>query len=315
MPSLEDIGIFEDSHDDENVFGVEAGVHNLDSTFQVSPILTIRIHKDHPLEQVIRDLHSAPRTRRMSKNLEEHGLVGTVIPRTDNKDLENCLFACFLSQLEPKKVNDVIRLQASVDRKMVIITEATIQEALRLDDAERIDCLPNEEIFTELSRMGQDKYVEEILKKFGFSDVKKASTPMETSKPFLKDKDREEVDAHMYRSMISSLIYLTLSRPYIMFAVFGIQRTLHDLVAYTGSDYAGASLDRKSTTGGCQFLRCRLISWQCKKQTVVENSTTEAEYVAASSYCGQVLWIQNQLLDYGVNAAIDVVKVFAVKYN
>ncbi|GJZ09790.1 putative ribonuclease H-like domain-containing protein [Tanacetum coccineum] len=59
------------------------------------------------------------------------------------------------------------------------------------------------------------------------------------------------------------------------------------------------SLDRKSTTGGCQFLRCRLISWQCKKQTVVANSTTEAEYVAASSCCGQVLWIQNQLLDYG----------------
>ncbi|GKA48094.1 ribonuclease H-like domain-containing protein, partial [Tanacetum coccineum] len=72
-----------------------------------------------------------------------------------------------------------------------------------------------------------------------------------------------------------------------------------DLVAYTDSDYAGASLDRKSTTGGCQFLGCRLISWQCKKQTVVANSTTEAEYVAASSCCGQVLWIQNQLLDYG----------------
>ncbi|GJX40362.1 putative ribonuclease H-like domain-containing protein [Tanacetum coccineum] len=68
--------------------------------------------------------------------------------------------------------------------------------------------------------------------------------------------------------------------------------------AYTDSDYAGASLDRKSTTGGCQIFGCRLISWQCKKQTVVANSTTKAEYVAASSCCGQVLWIQNQLLDY-----------------
>ncbi|GJZ98101.1 hypothetical protein Tco_0670554 [Tanacetum coccineum] len=74
-----------------------------------------------------------------------------------------------------------------------------------------------------------------------------------------------------------------------------------DLVAYTDSDYAGASLDRKSTTGGCQFLGCRLISWQCKKQTVVANSTTEAEYIVASNCCGQVLWIQNQLLDYGYN--------------
>ncbi|GJV16852.1 hypothetical protein Tco_1362175 [Tanacetum coccineum] len=72
-----------------------------------------------------------------------------------------------------------------------------------------------------------------------------------------------------------------------------------DLVAYTDSDYAGASLDRKSTTGGCQSLGSRLISWQCKKQTVVANSKTEAEYVAASSCCGQMLWIQNQLLDYG----------------
>ncbi|GKA52505.1 hypothetical protein Tco_0745820 [Tanacetum coccineum] len=66
-----------------------------------------------------------------------------------------------------------------------------------------------------------------------------------------------------------------------------------DLVAYIDSDYVGASLDRKSTTGGCQFLGCRLISWQCKKQTVVMNFTTEAEYVAASSCCRQVLWIQN----------------------
>nr|GEX18873.1 putative ribonuclease H-like domain-containing protein [Tanacetum cinerariifolium] len=65
------------------------------------------------------------------------------------------------------------------------------------------------------------------------------------------------------------------------------------LIAYSDSDYAGASLDRKSTTGGCQFLGCRLISWQCKKQTVVANSSNEAEYVAAASCCAQVLWIQN----------------------
>nr|GEW25065.1 ribonuclease H-like domain-containing protein [Tanacetum cinerariifolium] len=76
-----------------------------------------------------------------------------------------------------------------------------------------------------------------------------------------------------------------------------------DLVAYSDSDYAGASLDRKSTTGGCQFLRSRLISWQCKKQTVVATSSTEAEYVAGASCCAQVLWIQNQILDYGKSDA------------
>ncbi|GJR69616.1 uncharacterized mitochondrial protein-like protein [Tanacetum coccineum] len=162
----------------------------------------------------------------------------------------------------------------------------------------------------------QDKYVTEILKKFGFADVKTASTHMETQKPLLKDVDGEDVDEHLYRSMIGSLMYLTSSRPNIMFAVcacaryqvnlkvshlYAVRRIFRylkgqpklglwypkdypfDLVAYTDSDYAGASLDRKSITGGYQFLRCRLISWQCKKYTVVANSTTEAEYIAASN--------------------------------
>ncbi|GJX17449.1 ribonuclease H-like domain-containing protein [Tanacetum coccineum] len=70
---------------------------------------------------------------------------------------------------------------------------------------------------------------------------------------------------------------------------------------FSDSDYAGASLDRKSTTGGCQFLGSRLISWQCKKQIVVAKITTEAEYITASHCRGQVLWIQNQMLDYGYN--------------
>ncbi|GKA30577.1 putative ribonuclease H-like domain-containing protein [Tanacetum coccineum] len=182
--------------------------------------------------------------------------------------------------------------------------------------------------------ISQDKYVEEILKKFRFIEVKTTSTPIETQKPLLKDKNGEEVDVHIYRSMIGSLMYLTSSRPDIMFVVCACARYqvnlkvshLHavkrifrylkgqpklglwylkdspfDLVAYTDSDYTRASLDRKSTTGGCQFLGCRLISWQCKKQTMVDNSITKAEYVAALSCCGQVLWIQNQLLDYGYN--------------
>ncbi|GJT09773.1 putative ribonuclease H-like domain-containing protein [Tanacetum coccineum] len=172
--------------------------------------------------------------------------------------------------------------------------------------------------------ISQDKYVDEILKKFGFSTVKTASTPMETSKPLMKDENAEDVDVHLYRSMISSLMYLTSLRPDIMFVVCACERFqvtpkvshLHavkrifrylkgqpklglwypndlpfDLEAYTDSDYAGASLDRKSTTGGCQFLGSRLISWQCKKQTLVSNSTTEAEYVAVVSLCGQVHWI------------------------
>ncbi|GKB54947.1 hypothetical protein Tco_0905700 [Tanacetum coccineum] len=82
-----------------------------------------------------------------------------------------------------------------------------------------------------------------------------------------------------------------------------------ELVAYTDSDYAEATQDRKSTTRGCQFLGNRLISWQCKKQTVVATSTTEAEYVAAASCCRQLLWIQNQLLDYGYNFMHTVINI------
>ncbi|GJZ57891.1 uncharacterized mitochondrial protein-like protein [Tanacetum coccineum] len=141
--------------------------------------------------------------------------------------------------------------------------------------------------------ISQDKYVTEILKKFGFSDIKTASTLMETHKPLVKDTDSEDIDEHMYRSMIDSLMYLTSSRPDIIYlkgqpklGLWYPKDSPFDLVAYTDSDYAGVSLDRKSTTGGCQFLRCRLMSWQCKKQTVVANSTTKAEYVAASSCCG-----------------------------
>nr|GFB09549.1 hypothetical protein [Tanacetum cinerariifolium] len=86
-------------------------------------------------------------------------------------------------------------------------------------------------------------------------------------------------------SMIGSLMYLTASRPDIMFA----------LEAYSDSNYVGSHGDRKSTTGGCQFLGRRLISWQCKKQTIMATSSTKAEYVDAASCYRHVLWIQNQM--------------------
>ncbi|GJU85278.1 ribonuclease H-like domain-containing protein, partial [Tanacetum coccineum] len=148
--------------------------------------------------------------------------------------------------------------------------------------------------------ISQDKYVAEILKKFNYTNVKSASTPVYLEKPLVKDGEADNVDVHLYRSMIGSLMYLTTSRPDIMFAVCACARfqvtpktshilaikrifrylkgkptlglwysrdSLFELVSYTDSDYAGATQDRKSTTGGCQFLG--LISWQCKKQTVV----------------------------------------------
>nr|GEX22981.1 ribonuclease H-like domain-containing protein [Tanacetum cinerariifolium] len=78
------------------------------------------------------------------------------------------------------------------------------------------------------------------------------------------------------------------------------KESLFDLVAYSDNDYGGATQDRKSTTGGCQFLGRRLISWQCKKQTIVATSTTKAEYVAVASGCRKVLWIQNRCWIMGI---------------
>ncbi|GKE01816.1 putative ribonuclease H-like domain-containing protein [Tanacetum coccineum] len=521
MPELEEIVYSEDEDD----VGVEANITNLDSNIPVSPIPTTRIHKDHPLDQVIGDVHSMTQTRRMSKMVDEHGLVSRIQEGIKHKDFQNCLFACFLSQIEPKKVIQALadpswieamqeellqfklqKVWTLVDlpngkraigtkwvyrnkkdeRGIVVRNKArlvaqghTQEEGIDYDEVfapvARIEAIRlflayasfmdftvyqmdvksaflygtiEEEVYvcqplgfedpqfpdkvykvekalyglhqaprawyetlstyllengykrgtidkilfikkdkhdillvqvyvddiifgstkkswcTEFERMmhkrfqmssmgeltfflglqvkqksngifiSQDKYVAEILKKFDFTSIKTASTPMKHNKALIKDSEVEDIDVHLYKSIISSLRYLTASRPDIMFdvcacarfqvtpkvshlhAVKGVFRYLKgqpklglwypkdspfDLEAYLDSDYAGASLDRKSTTGGCQFLGKRLISWQCKKQTIVENSTTKAEYVAAANCCGQVLWIQNQMLDYGFN--------------
>jgi hypothetical protein len=180
----------------------------------------------------------------------------------------------------------------------------------------------------------QAKYVREILNKFNMSDCTASSTPFAAQTSLTPDLGGNPVNSHYYRSMIGSLMYLTASRPDIMFAVcycarfqsnpresheIAVKRIFRylkgtpqlglwyprnedfDLIAYSDSDHGGCKLDRKSVTGGCQYLGNRLVSWQCKKQTTVSISTAEAEYTAASSCCSQVLWIQHQLMDYGCN--------------
>ncbi|GJQ95838.1 putative ribonuclease H-like domain-containing protein [Tanacetum coccineum] len=150
--------------------------------------------------------------------------------------------------------------------------------------------------------------------------IKPASTPIEAHKSLGKDEEGEDVDVHLYRSMIGCLMYLTASRPDIMFAVclcarfqvtpkvshlHAVKRIFRylkhqpnlglwypkdspfHLEAFSDSDYAGDNHDRRSTSGGCQYLGRRLVSWQCKKQTIVAISSTEAEYVAAASCCAQ----------------------------
>ncbi|GJR51871.1 putative ribonuclease H-like domain-containing protein [Tanacetum coccineum] len=277
MHALEDI-VYSD--DDEDV-GAEADMNNLDAFMPVSPIPTTKVHKDHPVGQIIGDMNSAPQTRRMTKNLEEHGTKWVYKNKKDERGI-------------------VIRNKARL-----VAQGYTEEEGIDYD-----------EVFAPVARieaiiywtMVKDSMVTEIFEGnlvLRYQDSKHHRRKLiSVSKPLLKDEDGEEVDCVPVKDTQS-----TQKCHKRIFKYFEGQPKLgfwypkdspFDLVAYTDSDYAGASLDRKSTIGGCQFLGFRLISWQCKK-TVVANSTTEAEYVAASSCCGQVLWIQNQLLDYGYN--------------
>ncbi|KAD2393237.1 hypothetical protein E3N88_40214 [Mikania micrantha] len=180
----------------------------------------------------------------------------------------------------------------------------------------------------------QSKYTKELLKKFDLQNCKPCSNPMSTTTQLDADLKGTSVDETLYRCMIGSLMYLTASRPDIMFAtcvcarfqaapkeshLIAVKRIFRylqgtqflgiwystgqscKLVAFSDSDYAGCKLSRKSTSGGCQFLGNCLVSWQSKKQTSVATSTAEAEYIAAASCTSQILWLQSQLLDYGIN--------------
>ncbi|GJV33754.1 putative ribonuclease H-like domain-containing protein [Tanacetum coccineum] len=134
--------------------------------------------------------------------------------------------------------------------------------------------------------ISQDKYVQDMLKKFDMESVRTATTPYEASKPKSKDEPDDAVNVHLYRSMIVKKIFKYLKgQPKL--GLWYPRDSPFVLEAYSDSDYAGSHGDRKSTTGGCQFLGRRLISWQCKKQTIVATSSTEAEYVAAANCCGQ----------------------------
>ncbi|GKB38918.1 putative ribonuclease H-like domain-containing protein [Tanacetum coccineum] len=390
----------------------EVDLGNITNSYIVPTTPNTRIHKDHPIDNVIGDVKSSVQTRRMLKPTSEQGFLSDVYEQKTHDTLNTCLYACFLSQIEPTSIAKALSDSSWVEAMQEELLQFKLQQVWILVDLpngkkaigtkwvfrnkkdERGIVIRNkarlvaqghrqeegidyEEVFApvarieairlflayasfmgflelctgfeklmkekfQMSSMGeltfflglqvqqkedgifnsQDKYIVEILNKFNYTDVKSASTPVDLEKPLVKDRDADDVDVHLYRSMIGSLMYLMASRTDIMFAVCACARfqvtpkTSHllavkrifrylkgkptlglwysrdspfELVAYTDSDYAGATQDRKSTTRGCQFLGNRLISWQCKKQTVVTTSTTKAEYMVAASCCGQVI--------------------------
>ncbi|GJY74634.1 putative ribonuclease H-like domain-containing protein [Tanacetum coccineum] len=365
MPNLEEIVYSDDDEDND----AEAKMNNLNTFMRVSPIPTTRLHKDHPLEQIIGDIHSAPQTKRMTKSVTEHepkkkeerGIVIRNKARlvaqgyTQEEGIDYDEVFSLVAKIEAIRLflayasyKDFMVYQMDVKSAFLygkIENEVYVCQPLGFEDPDFPDRVYKvekalyglhqaprtwyETLSTYLLDNGFQRgqidktlfikrvkgdillvqvYVDDIIfgstkkvlctefeklmhKKFQMSLM--ASTPMETSKPLMKDKSAEYVDVHLYRSMIGSLMYLTSLRPDIMYNVCACARfqvtpkvsRLHtmkiifrylkgqpklglwypkdspfDFEAYTDSDYAGASLDMKSIIGGCQFLGSRLIS-------------------------------------------------------
>ncbi|GJT09072.1 hypothetical protein Tco_0843534 [Tanacetum coccineum] len=262
MPDLEDDsdafssdGIFNGAYDDENV-GAVADFNNMDDTINASSA--------------------------------QQALVSYISKqnRTNHKDHQNCLLACFLSQEEPKNISQALQDESWVEAMQEELLQFKLQKVWILVD------LP---------------YGKKVIKAlYGLHQAPKVG--METISSFLREMGFRRGHRIMFAVCACAWFQVILQKASHLNAVKRIFRYLKhqpklglwyprdspfELEAFLDSDYAGASVDRKSTIGGCQFLGRRLISWQCKKQTIVANSTTEAEYVAAANCYGQVLWIQN----------------------
>ncbi|KAK1606629.1 hypothetical protein QYE76_030302 [Lolium multiflorum] len=182
--------------------------------------------------------------------------------------------------------------------------------------------------------ISQEKYVKDMLKKFNMTNASPMKTPMPVKGQLGSCDGEKDVDIKVYRSMIGSLLYLCASRPDIMLSVgmcarfqsapkeshlVAVKRILRylvltptlglwypkgstfELIGYSDSDWAGDKVDRKSTSGACQFIGRSLVSWSSKKQNSTALSTAEAEYISAASCCTQLLWMKQTLKDYGVS--------------
>nr|GEX41373.1 hypothetical protein [Tanacetum cinerariifolium] len=251
MPALEDITY----SDDEDDVGAEADFTNLETNITVSPIPTTRVHKDHHVTQIIGDLFSATQTRSMIKVVKDQGGLTQI----NQEDFHTCMFACFLSQEEPKRKKLCIAFKKMMHEKLQMSSIGELTFFLGLQVKQKQDG-----IF-----ISQNKYVAKILKKFRFIKVKTASTPLETQKPLLKDEDGKEVNVHMYSELMwVNSVNTELTR---LGMVYTSPVEDHVYFAQVGSGIV---------------------------HPVVANSTIEAEYIAALSCCRQVLWIQNQLHDY-----------------
>nr|GEY95501.1 hypothetical protein [Tanacetum cinerariifolium] len=309
------------------IVNTEVDMSNITTTYLVPSTPNTRIRKDHSLDHVIGDVQSSVQTRRMTKTINEQGFVSAVYEGKTHEDLHTCILLVSYLRKNPIRIKAIRLFLAYASFKDFVMYHIDVKSAFLYGKIEEevYVCQPlgfedpdfpdgvfkvEKELYglpqaprawyatlsTYLLDNGFHREFEKMMhKKFQMSSmvVKIASTPIETSKPLLKDENAKDVHVHLYRPMIGTLMYLTSSKPDIMFAVCACARFqvtpkvshLHDvkrifgylkgqpklglwypkdlafdLEGYTNSDYTCASLDRKSTTGGCQFLGSRLIS-------------------------------------------------------
>src|SRR5690348_10773371 len=271
-----------------------------------------------------------------SSKPQEHGMnaleislslkVGKADPTLFTKTLENDLFVCqiYVDDMIFGSTNESTCEEFS--RIMTQKFEMSMMGELKYFLGFQVKQLQ------EGTFISQTKYTQDILTKFGMKDAKPIKTPMGTNGHLDLDTGGKSVDQKVYRSMIGSLLYLCASRPDIMLSVcmcarfqadpkeahltavkrilrylaytpkFGLwypRGSTFDLIGYSDADWAGCKINRKSTSGTCQFLGRSLVSWASKKQNSVALSTAEAEYIAAGHCCAQLLWMRQTLRDYG----------------
>nr|KAJ0210551.1 hypothetical protein LSAT_V11C400224920 [Lactuca sativa] len=198
--------------------------------------------------------------------------------------------------------------RGAIDNTLFIKNKGSYMVLVQIYVDDIISGSPNETLSKEFAEIMSQRFEMSMMGKMTFflglevQQQKTASSPVSKTDKLHADPTGTDVNHSLYRGMIGSLLYLTTSRPNIMFGTIlcaRFQANPKESHLMAVKHYAGCNLDKKSTSGGCHFLGNRLISWSSKKQTSVAISTAEAEYVAAGRCCAQLLWIQNQLLDYG----------------